>query len=396
MSKKVFVTGLGIISAIGLNKDEVLYSLLNSKSGIGKIENLKTKHNNIPVAEVKFNESQLSEIAGVNDNTGYTRTSLLGIIAATEAFNDAKLSVNDRVSLISATTVGGMCNSELLYKDFLNDNIFSEFINTHDCGDSTEKIAKHLNISGFVTTISTACSSSANAIMLGTRMIKKGLADKVLVGGIDSLSKFTVNGFNTLMILDKEHCRPFDETRVGLNLGEGSAFLVIEGEDSAKSRNAKIYCEVKGYANANDAFHQTASSPDGIGASISMSKAIEVANLKPADIDYINVHGTGTPNNDLSEGKAIAIVFKGSIPKFSSTKAFTGHTLGAAGSVEAVISILALNNNFIPPNLNFKNQITELGFSPVDKLLMNVDLKNVLSNSFGFGGNNTSLIFSKI
>lgn len=400
MSKRVFVTGLGIISSIGKNVEEVLDSLLNSRTGIGKVKILNTIHRDIPIGEVPYNQSELAKLANLPDSNGFTRTSLLGIIAANEAVKNALLNTNNdkKTALISATTVGGMCSSEDLYKDFLNNDFKNNllYIDTHDGGDSTEKIAEQLGLKGFITTISTACSSSANAIMLGSRLIKNNIADRVIVGGTDALSKFTLNGFNTLMILDKELCKPFDENRVGLNIGEGAAYMVIESEDSCKQRNAKIYCEVKGYGNANDAFHQTASSPDGFGASMAMQKALTMSGLTPEMIDYINVHGTGTPNNDLSEGKALVTVFNNKIPFFSSTKSFTGHTLGAAGAVEAIISTLAMNFNFIPPNLNFKNTISELGFSPVSKLLKDVKVNNILSNSFGFGGNNTSLIFSAV
>ena len=400
MSKRGFVTGLGIISSIGKNVSEVLDSLLESRTGIGQAKILNTIHQDIPIAEVRYSEPELAELAGISNRKGFTRTSLLGIIAASEAVKNSGINVagDKRTALISATTVGGMCSSEDLYLDFLNPESKNnlEYIDTHDGGDSTEKIAEHLGLKGFITTISTACSSSANAVMLGSRLIKNNLADRVIVGGTDALSKFTLNGFNTLMILDKELCKPFDENRVGLNIGEAAAYLVIESEDSCKDRNAKIYCEVKGYGNANDAYHQTASSPDGIGACMAMQKALAMSGLTPEMIDYVNVHGTGTPNNDLSEGKALATIFSNKIPHFSSTKSYTGHTLGAAGAVEAVIANLVMNHNFIPPNLNFKNTIQELGFSPITKLINDVKVRNVLSNSFGFGGNNTSLIFSAI
>jgi 3-oxoacyl-[acyl-carrier-protein] synthase-1 len=247
-----------------------------------------------------------------------------------------------------------------------------------------------------VSTISTACSSSANSIMFGARLIKHGMLDRVLAGGSDSMSKFTLNGFNTLMILDKHHCRPFDKSRTGLNLGEGAAFLVLESEESLGSRTP--LCELSGYANANDAYHQTASSPDGYGPYLSMKAALETAlsvhGINPGAIGYINAHGTGTDNNDLTEGIAIERIFGDSIPPVSSTKPFTGHTLGAAAAVEAVISILSIQNKMIFPNLNFKEKIDELHFEPVKELIKGTELKHVLSNSFGFGGNDSTLIFS--
>jgi len=239
----------------------------------------------------------------------------------------------------------------------------------------------------------------------------------VVAGGAECLTKFHLNGFNSLFILDKMPCRPFDASRAGLNLGEGAAYIVMclpparserGGEKSHNSNLHKIdniaqslpFAEgwegavLSGYANACDAFHQTASSPDGEGAFLAMKNALENAALRPADIDYINAHGTGTQNNDLSEGRAIERLFGTEIPPVSSTKSFTGHTTSAAGGVEAVISILALHNNFIPPNLNFKNQMEELSFAPVQAGQTKV-LRHVLSNSFGFGGNDTALVFSR-
>jgi len=230
--------------------------------------------------------------------------------------------------------------------------------------------------------------------MLGARLIKNNYLDRVIVGGTDALTRFTLNGFNALLILDNEKCRPFDENRRGLNLGEGAAYLVLESEKAAA--NKKVYARISGYANANDAFHQTASSPDGKGAVLAMSKALAVANLSFSDIDYINVHGTGTANNDLTEGSAIETLFGDKVPHYSSTKAYTGHTLAACGAIEAVYSIIAINEGIVYPTLRFKNKIKDLKTQPTSSLIRNQKINHVLSNSFGFGGNNTSLILSNV
>jgi len=398
--QKVFVTGIGVISAIGNNVRETLESVYLERSGLGYSEYLSTIFKNeIPVAEIKLSNEKLGEQLGLHSSQAHTRTALLGLIAAKEAILNAQLeNISDaRTGLVSASSVGGMDRSELFYKEFLSDNKKGRLRNIigHDCGDSTAKIAEYFCINGFVTTISTACSSAANSIMLGARLIKNNILDRVIVGGVDALTTFTLNGFNSLMILDREPCRPFDETRSGLNLGEGAGFLVLESEQILEKKDKKNYCEVKGYGNACDAFHQTASSPEGDGAKLAMLKALETARLSPDEISYINAHGTGTPNNDLSEGKAIESVFGSSAPFFSSTKSFTGHTLGASGAIEAVLSVLAIEHDLIFPNLNFLKQMNELKIAPVARLMKNVEVKNVLSNSFGFGGNNTSLIFSK-
>ncbi len=400
MSKRVYITGIGIICAIGNNVIETLASLLTSSSGIGKITHLHTIHQGtIPMAEVKRSTEQLLEQTGNAGRKQFTRTALLGIAAAKEAIISAGIEdISEfKTGLISATTVGGMDRSENFYASFLSDARKGHVIDVvnHDCGDSTERIAAALGITDFVTTVSTACSSSVNALMLGSNLIKTGQLDRVIVGGNDSVTKFTLNGFNTLMILDKTGCHPFDEHRAGLTLGEGAAFLVLESEDVVIKHHKTILAEVSGYGNANDAYHQTASSPDGTGAFMAMSKALEMSGLKPDDIDYINVHGTGTENNDLSEGVAIERIFGAHVPPFSSTKGYTGHTLGAAGAVEAVISVLAIQNRVIFPNLNFSTPMKELHISPVTRLMPDTEIHHVLSNSFGFGGNNSAVILSK-
>jgi 3-oxoacyl-[acyl-carrier-protein] synthase-1 len=279
------------------------------------------------------------------------------------------------------------------YEYFENEDV-QKYILTHDAGDSSHKIAEYIGLEGFVTTISTACSSAANAIMLGARLIQSGKLDRVIVGGTDALAKFTINGFKTLMILSDTYNTPFDNNRKGLNLGEAAAFLVLESEAMVQKNNKKVLAYVSGFGNANDAYHQTASSENGDGAFLAMEKALKVAGLQASDIDYVNAHGTATPNNDLSEGRALIRVFGDKTPEFSSTKAFTGHTLAAAAAIEAVYSVLALQHNIVFPNLNFQNPMEEFNLVP-QTTLKNKEIQHVLSNSFGFGGNCSTVIFSK-
>jgi 3-oxoacyl-[acyl-carrier-protein] synthase-1 len=371
---------------------------MNNKTGIGKFEFIDTVYRDeIPAGEIMASNDDLLRIADPKIRGYYSRTALLGIIAAKQAVANAAITDHDLsdASIISGTTVGGMDRTEIFYKSFRERHSSGRLRNVigHDCGDSTERIADCLGIKGFLSTINTACSSSANAIMLASRMIKSGKIKRAIAGGVDSLTKFTINGFNSLMILDREQCRPFDENRNGLNLGEGAAFLVLES-DEAINIDKRVLGEVTGYGNACDAYHQTASSPDGNGAWLSMKQALEISGLNPENIDYINVHGTGTKNNDLSEGVAIQRIFT-KVPHCSSTKSFTGHTLGASGAVEAVISILSIQNNCIFPNLNHSVKMNELNFVPVQELMLNSRVNHVMSNSFGFGGNNSSLIFSR-
>jgi len=395
MSVPVVVTGIGIISSIGTGYEQTRQSLLSKKTGITPVSILKTRHKDFVLGEIKKTQQELHQLAGTDPEEAWTRTALLAIIAASEAFSDAALDLNNayKTGIVSASTVGGMDKSEQYYKDFISSTEHKKYIDTHHAGNHTEKIAERLGIKDYLTTISTACSSSLNSIMFGARLISNGILDRVLAGGADPLSKFTLNGFNTLMILDREHCRPFDESRRGLNLGEGAAYLVLEREDTALKEGKKIYAYLSGYANANDAHHQTASSSDGKGPYLAMKLALEKAGLQPSDIDYINVHGTGTENNDLTESIALKRLFEDKIPPFSSTKAFTGHTLGAAGVIESVFSIIALQEQKLLPNINFKNKIEATGLVPVTDVL-DAPINHVLTNSFGFGGNDSSLVFS--
>lgn len=397
MSADVFITGMGIVSGIGNNVAETLSSLKQMRSGIGKIKYLNTIHD-IPCAEVQYSEEEMKKLLKLPADAVVTRTALMAILAVKEAVDESALPLDGkcRVAFINGTTVGGMEKSEVYYFDFLENDKYSEYIEAHDCGSCTERIADYFGGFSYVSTPSTACSSAANAIMLGSGLIKAGMVDAAIVGGTECITKFHLNGFKTLMILDEKPCRPFDETRAGLNLGEGAAYLVLESETMMKQRNAKPLCKLAGYGNACDAYHQTASSPDGKGATLAMTAALKMSGLKPEEIQYINAHGTGTPNNDESEGQAIVNVFGQKPPYVSSTKSITGHTTSASGGVEAVISILALQHQFVPANANFKNQMPTLPFTPVKEVLTGVELKNVLSNSFGFGGNNSTVIFSRV
>ena len=398
MGKGIAITGMGIISAIGNNVAENYESLIKEKNGITRVDNIETiQREEIMVGEVKFTNDVLIAQLNLPPSNNYSRTALLGAIAAKEAIADAGITdiKKYKTGIVSGTSVGGMDMTEKYYYEYLTEKAPQKYIESHHAGDSTQKIAEQLGIEeSLVTTISTACSSAANAIMLGARLIKSGKLDRVVVGGADCLSKFTINGFKTLMILSDTYNTPFDENRKGLNLGEAAAFLVLESDKVVKAEKKKVLAYVKGYGNANDAFHQTASSENGDGATLAMEKALKVADLKPSEIDYINAHGTATGNNDLSEGRAILRVFGEDLPEFSSTKAYTGHTLAAAGAIEAVYSVLALQNNMIFPNLNFKTPMKEFSMVPQTELKKK-ELKTVLSNSLGFGGNCSTVIFSE-
>ena len=396
----VAITGEGIVSAIGLGKEEVLQSLLQGKTGVGEVKYLQTTHRELPAGEVKLSDRQMKELLGIAPDQMMGRTSLMGMLAIDQALKEAGIEAADksqnadktRIVLVSGTTVGGMDLTEQAF-DKLDDLTDMEFFYHHDCGNSSRKMAEHFGLFDDVTTISTACSSAANALMLGARLLKAGHADIVVAGGTEALSRFHLNGFNSLMILDHELCRPFDATRAGLNLGEGAAFVVMESEEHARKRGVQPHAYLTGYGNACDAFHQTASSADGEGAYLAMKEALATAHLQPSDIQYVNAHGTGTPNNDQSESVALGRIFGEKMPPVSSTKAFTGHTTSASGSIEAVICLLAMQHHFIPRNLGWANAMDN-GIVPTMGVGEGAMLQHVLCNSFGFGGNDSALVIS--
>ena len=397
MDKNIVITGEGIISAIGNDKATVLQSLLDGRSGIVEMKHLHSSHHELPVGEVQLSNDEMKAMLALPIEEQTSRTSLMGMLAVRQALAEAQLPEtapkNRRVVLISGTTVGGMDITEQYYDSFATSDEHLDCLKKHDCGSSTEEIAARFGISE-CTTISTACSSAANALILGASLLKTGQADLVIAGGSEALTRFHLNGFNSLMILDHEPCRPFDAQRAGLNLGEGAAFVVMETEASARERGADIHAWLTGYGNACDAFHQTASSDNGEGAYRAMTEALEMAQLKPEDIDYVNAHGTGTPNNDLSESAALKRVFAEKMPLISSTKAFTGHTTSASGSIETVICLLAMQHHFVPANLRWEHQIPD-GITPTTGV-KDVTLKHVVCNAFGFGGNDSSLILSAV
>lgn len=389
---------MGIISSIGNNVEENLQSLMSGKHGISDIELFETRHaGNIKTGEIKLSNAELIEKLDLKDVKNATRTALLGMIAAKEAVENASITdINEyKTGLISSTSVGGMDMTEKYFYSYEDLPEQQKYIDSHDAGNSSLLIADYLGLKGMVSTISTACSSAANAIMMGAKLIKNGVLDRVIVGGTDALSKFTLNGFNTLMILTDSYNMPFDNDRKGLNLGEAAAFIILESDEVVRKENKKVLGYLSGYGNANDAHHQTASSENGQGAYLAIEKALKISGLDKEQIDYINVHGTATPNNDLSEGIAMIRIFgEKKVPDFSSTKAFTGHTLAAAAGIEAVYSLLAIQNNIIFPNLNFKTKMAEFDLTPITGL-KEKNINHVLSNSFGFGGNCSTLIFSK-
>jgi 3-oxoacyl-[acyl-carrier-protein] synthase-1 len=394
----VVVTGVGIICALGTSPDEVVASFRAHASGIGPAQHLPTRHrNDFVFGEVPLSNATLAAQQGLPARL--SRTILLSHHAARQAYASVPPALREeqRIGFISATSVGGMDKTESFFEDYVQASTAGDLrqVINHDCGKSTDFVAEKLGIQDFVTTISTACSSSANAIMLGARMIASGQLDVVVAGGADPLTRFTFNGFHTLMIVDPQQSRPLDASREGLNLGEGAAYVVLMRTDLAAASGADVFCRLAGFGNANDAHHQTALSDNGEGPYLAMTQALATAGLQPADIGYVNLHGTGTENNDLAEGTAIRRIFGEAVPKVSSTKSFTGHTLAASGAIEAVFSALAVRDGLVFPNFSFATPVAGPALRPVPQLHIDTSVRHVLSNSFGFGGNCSSLLFSR-
>jgi 3-oxoacyl-(acyl-carrier-protein) synthase len=386
---------MGIISAIGNSVEENHAALMKGICGIGPLQLVESKFaGQLPCGEIKIATETLKQKLHATDK-GITRTTLLALHAFEEAIANAQLTRAELsepgTALINASTVGGMCLTQELYEDAQKTGGGSEFLSSYECSSIALYLQERYRMKGAINTINTACSSSANAIMYGARLINSGRARRAIVGGVDSLSKFTINGFNALHILSAATCTPFDEDRNGLNLGEGAAFLVLEREEDVENKNS--YAALSGYCNSNDAFHPSSLSDEGDGPFLAMKGALQQAGLEPSNIGFINAHGTGTQNNDEVESRAMLRLFD-EPPPFASTKSNTGHTLGAAGAIEAVYSILNLQYQEVYPALNYSKPINSTGLVPVTQYTK-MPLQHIMSNSFGFGGNCTSLIFSK-
>ena len=372
---RIAITGIGIISALGLGKDTNKTNLLAGKSGIHAPKLLPTVHKEWPVGEVPVTNEQLKQFCGQKADSPSPRNVLLAYVAADEAVEDAGLTPEQiqNMLLINGTTVGGMDATENEVGKWLAGNTENlDSLYFHEAGTTGYLLSRALGKIAGETTLSTACSSALNAIIYGADLLRLKAAKRVLVGGVEALTRFHLNGFGSLGILSEQVCKPFQPDRDGINLGEGAAYLVLETEEEAKARGAKIYGYVSGYGNRCDAFHPTASSPEGEGAYLAMEEALRLAELKPADIQYLNAHGTATPNNDASEARAIERLFGTPFegerwPEPRSTKNLTGHTTSASGSIEAIFSLMLMQ---------------ERGY------------QHVMTNAFGFGGNDSSLILS--
>ncbi len=398
--KRCVVTGLGLICATGNNIEENIKNIFGGISGIDKVKAFSTEGCYAELgAEVPLEDRELP-------GEDFDRATLLCVKAAEEAVSNAGLDLSDektrnRTGVIVGDCVAGVASIDRFYTAEANGNGDPSDIGKMTATAIANNVALHFNLGGVTANIVNACAAGTISLSMACDEIRAGRADIFLAGGTDSFSSLAFGGFHALHALDSQPCSPFNRSS-GITLGEGSGMLVIESYEHAKARGARIYCEISGSGISSDAYHITAPRPDGEGQMNAIRQALNSAGLSPDDIDYINAHGTGTAKNDEAEFLSLHTVFDGnSHLSVSSTKSMTGHCLGAAGAIEAVISVLSLTKNMAPPTVGYsdsdletlKQKAGKIDFIPNTARVKNIE--RVMSNSFAFGGNNASIIFSK-
>ena len=411
MSKRrVVVTGIGTINPLANNVENSWSNLISGKSGIDNITSFDTT--NLPVkfaGEVK--DFDANDYMGKQHARKLDRSAHLSIFAAEQALLDAGLDtesrLGDEVGIVLGTGIGGIGATEdavRIYDTRGPSRINPLAITQLMPNSSTGQVAIRFGIEGPSLTITTACAASANSVGEAKNLIERGVVDTVIAGGTESgTTPMTIGAFAQIRALStnnespKEACRPFDKNRDGFVMAEGSTILVLENEETAKKRGAKIYGYVDGYGSTTDAYHITAPSEGGEGAVRAMKKALEDAGVNKEEINYINAHGTSTPVNDKNETMAIKSVFGENAKSItiSSTKSMTGHLLGGAGAFEAMVSLLVMQNNKVPPTINLTTADEECDLNYTPNLSIDLEVNKVMSNSFGFGGHNGVLVFSK-
>ena len=387
------ITGLGIMAASGCSVEEVWNAVRTGTSGLKPLSLFQSpRYGQIPAGEIQ------QDLLALGAPRRGSRSDQLGWLAAREALASAKLNpadYGDRAGIVLGCSVGGSYDSERFLTTLLKQGkMRARPTRFHECASVVDLIAEDFGLFGPNMAVATACSSGALAIANAAEMIMAGEADVMLAGGADSLSRMTWGGFHSLLLVDATGCRPFDANRAGTSMGEGAGMLVLESEESAQRRGATILARLTGWGASCDAHHTTAPHPEGAGAVAAMQSALRRAGLAAAAIDYVNAHGTGTRENDLAEAKALKTVFGEHVPPFSSTKHFFGHALAASGAIEAVVCAEALRHQAVPANPGFATPDAAIGLEPIAQF-RNAPLTHVMSNSFGFGGNNVVLIFSK-
>lgn len=410
MERRVVITGVGAVSTAGNNIDEIYDSIKNKKCFISEIQGFDTTDFEVKLAgEIK--DFDPSEFIDKKSQRRMDRVTQFGVYAGNLAFIDSKLnkeelSGNIRCGAIVGSGIGGLETIETEHSKGLKkgfEKVSPFFIPMSIINMNAAQIAISLNINGTCYSPVTACSAGADAIGQGFRLIKNGYLDMAFTGGTEaSITQLGMGGFVSMKALSMSQDKnrgsiPFDKERNGFVMGEGAGILVLEELEHAKARNAKIYGEIIGYGSTSDSFHITAPIEDGKYASLAMEMAIEESKIQKEEIDYINAHGTSTPLNDKIETTAIKNVFKEHADNLliSSTKSMTGHLLGASGAIESIISLVALNKGIVPATLNYQIQDEDCDLNIVPNEPIEKEINVVMSNSLGFGGHNSSLIFKR-
>ena len=407
MNNRVVITGRGVVSPIGNTTQDFWDNLVKGTNGVGLISHFDTSEHSVKIAaEVNIdldNHFTKKELNKIDRFTGYA------IISADEAIADSKISKkntdSNRIGVIIGSGICGINTFEEQHTRLLKSprRVSPYFIPTMISDIAAGHISIKHEFKGINYCVVSACATGSHAIGDAYKMIKYGDADAIIAGGSESgISPISIAGFANMKALTKNPdintaCRPFDINRDGFVMGEGAGILVLENLQNAQKRNAKIYGEVVGYGASADAFHLTQPDPEGKGAISSMKIAISEANIDPSNIDYINAHGTSTKFNDKIETNAIKSLFKEHAYNISisSTKSMTGHLLGASGGVEAIACIESIRNNIVPPTINYKNKDSECDLNYTPNVALKKNINYALTNTFGFGGHNGTLIFKE-
>lgn len=393
---EVWITGTGIVSALGSGLTAHENAIVHSKTGLSR----HTFFNGSPPDPCICGMVPADIIAPGIEESAPNRANLLLEQAVEQSLHTAGLSSPVRAEIIAGTTLGNMHGGTRYYQRIRqNKNPDISLVKYFLACAPVEHVSKKYSIRGKKWTVASACGSGAAAIGHAFQMIRHGESHRIIAGGFEALSPFVVAGFNSLQLVSKKECKPFDKNRDGLNPGEGAAILILESKEGALARNAKPLAKIVGFGDAFDAYHHTRAHPEGQGLITAITKALKTANLSPGDIDHIHSHGTGTAVNDNSEYMACKNIFSDHLSNIPlcSTKPMTGHTFGASGAFNAIFSLLSIKKNLIPATLFHKNldpAFNDLMIS--NKPQMRSGIRNVLSTSLGFGGEAFALIITKV
>jgi 3-oxoacyl-[acyl-carrier-protein] synthase II len=384
---KVVVTGLGVVSSIGENVFEFWRNCLDGKVGTNKIEK-----EGIEI----LNATQGGQIKNFKSTyPGLGRSCQLLIAGLDEAIADSNLNLSEIDRILIGTTMGETTIDYTLKNTFFGIENPSTFLRQNQLNNLVGDALKALKIEDVETCLfCNACSGGNYALISGFESIRNGLADVIIVCGVDSFSTIAYYGFSRLNAIASEYCRPFDENRDGMLVAEGVGCLVLESEKHAKAKNQKIYAEISGYGMSSDAFHINVPHPEGSGIELAIKKALDYANLLPEQIDYISAHGTGTIANDKIESKILENIFGNEVP-ISSIKSMIGHSMGAASSIEAIVCCLSIVHGKVPPTANNLKKDPECNINCVPNIYQDKEIVYAMNNSYAFAGSNASVIFKK-